>query len=108
MLLEGREETRTCLDQDDTGMARVDRPEIGRKRLARQFGNGSSDLNACRATANDGEREQAAALLRVCLEFGPLEGQQDLPAQARRIVDRLNPFGERLPIIVAKVGMPGA
>ncbi len=50
----------------------------------------------------------AARACRIGLALGALKGDQDAAPQRRRILQRLQPRRERLPFVMAEIGMPRA
>src|SRR5581483_6765285 len=103
MRREGRENARPRFDEYDAGRARIDAAEIGGKRLSRDFGDGSRHLDAGGAAADDHEGEQTRALRRVGHTFGPLEGEQDIVADAGCILDALETRRDLGPLLMAEI-----
>src|SRR3546814_1339083 len=72
----------------------------------------SSDLagqfHAGRPAADDGEGEQRAFRGRIGFRLGPLERGQDPATDVQRVVERLQPWRVRGPLVVAEVGVGGA
>jgi hypothetical protein len=62
------------LDQQDPAVAGIDRAEVAAQGVAGQLGHLAGHLDAGRPGADDHEREQRPAALRVGLELGELEG----------------------------------
>ena len=52
--------------------------------------------------------KQRRAPLRIGLALGALEGDQDAPPQRRRVLQRLQPRRERLPFVMAEIGVARA
>ena len=68
---------------------------------------GSGDLDPGCSATDDDEGEQAGAFLGISLDFRLLESKQDLAAQDRRVVNRLDASGMGLPVTVSEVRMLG-
>ena len=82
--------------------------EVAPQRVAPDLGHGAGHLDAGRAAAHDDEGQIGVAAHGVGLPFGALESQQDAPADLERVLEALEPGGERLPFIVAEVGVARA
>ncbi len=96
------------LDQHHARLARVDVAELAAQRVAREFGNGAGQFHAGRPAADDRQRQQRLALLRIGFPLGLLEGQQDAPPNGGGVLERLQPGRERLPFVMAEIGVAGA
>ena len=83
--------------------ARIDAAEVGREREASELGDRTGELDARRPCADDDEAQQAFAARGVGLHLGRFERAQDTAADRRRVVDRLQPRSERLPVVVAEI-----
>ena len=79
-----------------------------RQRVLRQFGDGAGKLDAGRAGADDDEGQQRRAPLRIGLALGALEGEQDAPPQRGGVLQRLQAGRERLPFVMAEIGVARA
>src|SRR5215217_5035706 len=101
--VETREQARSGLYQDDARMSGIDGAEVACQSLAGELGHGPCDLDAGRSTPHDHKGEQAGALLWIRLKLGLLEGEQDLAAQDRGVVDRLNALRVRRPIVMPEI-----
>ena len=80
----------------------------GGKRVLRQFGDGAGKLHAGRSRADDDEGQQRRAPLRIAFALGVLEGDQDAAPQRGGVLQRLQPGRERLPFVMAEIGVAGA
>ena len=78
------------------------------QRLARELGDRAGELDAGRPAADDHEGQQRCALGRVGRALGLLERQQDAAADVDRVLDRLQARRERLPLVVAEIGVARA
>ena len=78
------------------------------KRVVGQFGDLPGHLHAGGPGADDGERQQLPAPLRIVGPLGRLERAQDAAAQLQRVVDGFHAGGELGELVVAEVGLPGA
>ena len=74
----------------------------------RQFGDRAGQLDAGRPGADDDEGQQRRAALRIALALGALEGEQDAPPQRGGVLQRLEAGRERLPIVMAEIGVARA
>ena len=74
----------------------------------RQFGDGAGEFDAGRAGADDDEGQQRGAPCRIGLALGTLERHQDAPAQRGGVLQRLQARRERLPFVMAEIGVARA
>ena len=88
-LLECGEHARSRFDQHDLRAARVDAAEIRGERETRELGDRAGELDARGPRADDDEAQQALAASGIGFHLGRLEGAEDMTANARRVVDRL-------------------
>ena len=86
----------------------VDVAEVGRQRVLRQFGDGAGEFDAGRTGADDDEGQKRRAPLRIALALGALEGHQNAPPQRGGVLQRLQARRERLPFVMAEIGVPRA
>ena len=100
----GRQEPRPAFEQHDRGFARIDVPEIA---LEGSAGSRQPPRPSRRPWARRRRRRTSDTRAgdRIGLSLGALEGQQNAAADLERIVDILEPGGERLPFVVSEVGM---
>ena len=70
--------------------------------VARDLAQGTRQLHARRAAADHHERHPGAPGVWVGLALGTLEGEQDAPTDAERVVDGLESGRQRLPVIVTE------
>ena len=103
-----RQHARSGLDQHDARLVGVDVAEVGRQRVLRQFGDGAGELDAGRAGADDDEGQQRRAPLRIGLALGAFERDQDAPPQRGGVFQRFQAGRERLPFVMAEIGVPRA
>src|SRR5690349_892615 len=96
------------MDEHDARAARIDVAEIGSERLARQFGDGTGELDAGRAAADDRESQKRTPLGRIGCHLRLLERQEDPAADRRRVLDLLESWRCPFPIVVAEVSVPRA
>ena len=102
------ENARAGLDQDDAGLVGVDVAKVRRQRVLGEVGDGSRHFDAGRAGADDDEGQQRRAPRRIGLALGALEGDEDAPPQRGGILQRFQARRERLPFVVAEIGVAGA
>jgi len=105
---EARQYARAGLDQNHSGLARVDVAEVRRQIVEREFGDGARELDAGRASADDDEGEQGGAPRRIGFPFGPLERHEDSAANRGGVLQGLESGCVRLPFVVAEVGVARA
>ena len=74
----------------------------------RQFGDGAGHFDAGRAGADDDESQQRRAPRRIGLALGALEGDQNAPPQRGGVLQRLQSRRERLPFVMAEIGVARA
>ena len=78
-------------------------PEVARERLARDLGERAGQLDAGGTAADDHEGEQVALLGAVRLTLGGLEREEHPAADLERVLERLQPGRDGLPLLVAEV-----
>ena len=105
--IEWRKKARRRLDQDDACGPRVDRMEIGRQCALGQFRDGARHLHAGRPAPDHDEIQEPPPLGGIGLGLGPLEGEQDTPADVGRVVDGLEAGRTGCPV-VAEIGVLSA
>src|SRR6202020_1137744 len=108
VLGESGQDARTGLDQNDARLTRVDVAEMGGERRLRQLSDCAGELDSRRASADDDEGHERRALLRVGLALRLLEGEQNAAAYGGRVLERLKAGRERLPGVMAEIGVPRA
>ena len=104
----GGQEPRPALEQHDRGLAGIDVAEVPAQRVPPDLGDGARHLDAGRAAADDDEGQVGMAADRVGFPLRVLEGEQHPAADLERVLQALEPRRERLPFIVAEVGVAGA
>ena len=104
---ESGKKARPGLDKNDARRARRDGAEIVADRFARELGDGAGHLDAGRTAADDDKGQKSCSSSRIGLDLGALEGEQDLGAQARGIVDGLDAGRIRLPLVMTEITVPG-
>ena len=100
-----RQHARTGLDQDHARLVGVDVAEVGRQRVPRQFRDGAGEFDAGRPGADDDEGQERRAPLRIALALGALERHQNAPPQRGGVLQRFQPGRERLPFVMAEIGV---
>ena len=78
-------------DEQHARLARIDRAEVPRQRVARQVGDRPGQFDAGRTAADDHEGEQRREPRRVGFALGLLERQEDAAADRGGVFDRLQP-----------------
>ena len=73
-----------------------------------ELGNGAGELDAGGTRADDRKGQPRGAPLRIALALGTLEGDQDMPPQRGRVLQRLQARREFLPFVMAEIGVPRA
>ena len=81
-----RKQPRCGLDKDNTGVSRIDMPEVRRERFPRQFRNRPSHLNTRRAAANNDERKQRLPPCFVHFAFSSFKCDQNSAAQISGVI----------------------
>ncbi len=79
--------------------------KVPRQRLPRDLRQRAGHLDPGRAAADDDERQQLLAPLRIRLAFGMLEREEHTAADGQGVFERLEPRRQRLPFVVAEVGV---
>ena len=92
------------VEQDHPRRARVDPPEVALHRVAREDRELPGDLDAGRPAADDDERQPLVAGGGIGSALGLLEGAEDPVAEVDRVLERLQPARDLLPLVVAEVG----
>ena len=105
---EGRQDPGTGLDEEHAGLAGIDVAELAGQRLLRQLGDDAGELDAGGTAADDAEGHQRPAPLAIGLALGLLEGEEQAPADRRRVLEGLEAGGRGLPLVVAEIGVAGA
>src|SRR3954454_12340519 len=105
--MKGSQDPACSLQQDDPGTCRVDDAEIFGENSSSELGDCSCHLNPSRTATNNNEGQQRAATFLVPLVLGLLECHQDTLAQIGRVVDALQSWRERRPLIMSEVGVLG-
>ena len=77
--------------------------EVGGQGPARQLRDGPGQLDPRRPAPDDHEGQEPPLRARIGPALGPLEGQEDAPADAGRVVQLFQPRRRRLPVIVSEV-----
>jgi hypothetical protein len=81
--------------------------EVPRQRRPSQLGDGTGELDACWTGADDDEGEQRRSPLGICLSLGLFEGHKDAAPDCGCILESLEAWRERLPIVMTEVRMAG-
>ena len=103
-----REHARRRLEQHDARLRRIDPPEIPLHRGAADVGNRAGQLDAGRPAADDDEGQIGALCAGIALVLGALEGDQHAAPHLRRLLERLQPRREFLPLGMAEVAVASA
>ena len=74
----------------------------------RDVADGSGELDAGRAAADDDEVERRMGSGLLHLAFGQFKGEKDTATDLGGILDSLEAGGELCPVVVAEVGVGGA
>ena len=104
----GRQDPIHRLDEDDRGVARVDRPEVALERVARDLAEGAGELDPGRAATDEHEGHPLAPPVRVGFPFRGLERDEDAPPDLGRVLEGLEPRARRRPLVVPEVRVVGA
>ena len=108
LLPERGQRARPRFDQHDPRLSGVDVAEVGGKSGAREFGDRSGKLDPRRASADDDEGHESRALQLAGLALRPLEGEENAASDRCRVFERLQARRERLPVVMAEIGVPRA
>ena len=77
--------------------------EVASQGALRQFGDGSGKLHAGRPAADDDEGHEPSPLGLVRLHLGTFEGEQDVLAHDKGVVQGLEGEGSRAPVLAAEI-----
>jgi hypothetical protein len=86
----------------------IDVAEVLAESFLGEFGNGARQLDAGRSATDDDEVSEPSALGRIIANFCILEGHEYAPTDRRRILDALESGSERLPPVMAEIGVTRA
>src|SRR5438270_5618463 len=87
---------------------RSDRAEVAGDRLARELGDCTGHLHSRRAAADDDESKQGVSPLEVPFGLRSLERDKDAATNRGGVLDALDTWCVRRPIVATEIGMPGA
>ena len=104
---EPRQHAGAGFDQHHARALGVDVAEVGRQRVLCQFGNGAGEFDAGRTGPDNDKRQPCRAPLRIGFALGTFEGDQDPPPQRGGVLQRLQAGRERLPFVMAEIGVAG-
>ncbi len=107
LVAECRKDLLAAIADDDSGVARVDFPEVVLEHAPRQLGDLARDLHSGRTAADHHEGQPFLLLLGILLELGHLERPEDPAPELEGVVDRLHPGSPARELVVAEVGLPG-
>ena len=105
---EGGQHARPGLDEQDARLARIDVAKVAGQRVPRDFRERAREFRARGSGADHGEREAGIAFGRIGGGFRLFECGQHAAPDQERVVERLEPGGKLLPLIVSEVGVRGA
>ncbi len=99
---------RAAIEQEHAAFGGVDVAKVVAHVELRDVADGAGELDAGGAAADDDEVERRVPALLEHLPLGQFEGQQHAAANFDGVFDGLEAGRERLPLIVAEVGVRGA
>src|ERR1700693_5856570 len=99
---------RTAFAEVNASAAGIDGAEIVREGVTADFGEGSGEFDSGGACAYDHEVQRIVTFAGSGTPFGEFEGEQNAAADFERVLDGLEAGRERLPLVVAEVGVAGA
>src|SRR6266542_2937728 len=102
----GRKNARAGLEEKDARVARIDRAEIARQDVPGNLADGSRELGARRAAADQHESQEGPSPAGARFPLGLLEGEEDPSPDLEGILQVLQSRRARLPLLVSEVGMP--
>ena len=105
---EGGQHAWPGLDEQDARLARIDVAKVAGQRMPRDFRERAREFRARGSGADHGERQAGIALGRIGRGFRLFESGQHAAPDQERVVERLEPGGKLLPLIVSEVGVRGA
>lgn len=98
-----RQDSGTCLKQEDARIAGIDAAVLAPQRKARQLSECSCQLHAGRATANQHEGKKSTDGRRLGLHFCSFEGMEDSVPNASRVSHALEAECKARPVMVAEI-----
>ena len=102
-----RQDSRAPFEENYRRLARVDVTEVAGERKAADLRQCTRHFDAGRPAAHDDEGEQLLAPLHVGFAFRVLEGEEDATPHLERVLEALEPRGQRFPLAPPEVGVPG-
>lgn len=100
---EGRQNALARVEQQDTGIARIDRAKVVTKRVVLHLADRACQLDSGGAPADDHESKVCAAPFAIGLAFGALEGEQHAAPDCERVLDGLQSWRVHCPFGVAEI-----
>ena len=104
----GREHARAAIEQHHAALGGIDVAEVVAHVELRDVADGAGKFDPGGSAANDDEIERRVPALLQHLALGKLEGQQHAAANLGCVFDGFKAGRERLPLIVAEIGVRGA
>src|SRR5665811_1861544 len=91
-----------CIRDSITG---IDATKIPGEGMVGDFADRPGELHTGGTTADDDKGQERLASLRILLPLSVLEGKQDTAANGQRILNRLQAWRHRRPMVIAEIGM---
>ena len=79
--------------------------EVASKRMAGDLRHGPGELDACRSSADDDERQVGGPSIGVGFALGRFEGIKEPTTDLERVVERLQPGRPRCPLLMTEMGV---
>ena len=103
-----RQHSGPAFNQQNACLRRINVLVLGTERHARDLAHRPGQFNSGRAAANHDEVQRQVRARQQRLALGQFVSQQDAAPHLQRIFEGLQSGRQRLPIIVAKVGVSGS
>ena len=104
----GGQHARAAVEQHDAALGGVDVAEVVAHVELGDVADGAGELHAGGSAADDDEIERRVPALLEHLPLGQLKGQQHAAANLGGVFDGFEAGRERLPLVVAEIGVRGA
>ncbi len=104
----GGQHPRAAIEQHHAALGGIDVPEVVTHVELRNVADGAGEFDARGAAADDDEIQRRMPTLLHHLPLGQLEGKQNPAANLDRVFNGLEAGRERLPLVVAEIGVRGA
>jgi hypothetical protein len=101
----GSGKAEAALEQHDAGAGGIDAAKVARDGLARDLGQRAGQLHAGGPAADHHRGQERALLGSVRLPLRLLVGDEHAAPDLERVLERLEARGQRLPVVVAEVGV---